>query len=201
MKLRYYSYILNALLLIGIVFFLTKKKVPIDEKITIEYVPIEVPKVVDSIVEIRVPVPVPQKETKIDSTWYNKYVGLKEQSKKDSLFKESIKENEYLETYEDEKIKIDVFTKTRGEIKEQNIPEYIIKPSTVLVPQVTITKAEPPKVHVYGGIEVGIPTTGFDNINPVIKGNILIQGKKGNMITGSYDTNKTAWIGKVWKFW
>lgn len=199
-KYKYISYILNIVLLL-LLFFVVKNCQPEEpeEKIIIEYKEVEVPKIIDSIPKLVKPKTIVKTVTEIDSTYYNKYKELQDQVKKDSLFKETIKINEYKETFEDENVKIDVYTKTRGEVLAQSIPDYTVKPRTESIPHTTIIKAEPKKVHVYGGLELGLPPKNISDFR--IKGNIFVQGKKGNITTFSVDNTKTFYVGKVWKFW
>lgn len=196
---KYLSYILNIVLMAGIVLFVKYcQPEPIEPKVIIEYVEVETPQINDSIpFDEREFIPI-ENSKEVDSTWYIKYTELKEKVDRDSLFREAIKINEYTETYEDENVKIDVYSKTRGELLNQSIPDYIVKPKTVTVPQTTIIKKEPPKINLYGGLELGNPLDG--TLDPILKATGYIQGKKGGMISIAIDTKKNGFIGKIWKF-
>lgn len=201
-KARNISYLANFVLLFLLIFTVKYCRPEMPEpEVIVEYVEVEVPGKVDSIPsnpDPPQPLVITNTEKVIDSTWYNKYQDLKSEREKDSLLKEAITINEYVETYEDENIKIDVYTKNRGIMLDQNIPRYEIFPSTATVPQTTIIQPAPIKSHLYGGIQVGLPTDGSVDIN--VMGNLYFQNKKGNMFTLGADIQKNVYVGKVWKF-
>lgn len=201
MTIKRVSLISNIVLLLALLLVFNcsgnKEEEP-KEKIITEYVEVPVEKIVKEFDTIYEPKPIYVEKEVIDSTYYDKYNELKSQAEKDSLFRESIKIREYTETYEDEHVKIDVYSKVRGELKEQ-APKYEIKPRTVTVPQTTIIKSEPPKIHLYGGLEAGIPTQDFKDFNA--KASLYLQNKKGNMTTLGADLNKTVYVGYVFRIW
>tara|TARA_R110002073_G_scaffold144403_2_gene296492 strand:- start:795 stop:1403 length:609 start_codon:yes stop_codon:yes gene_type:complete len=167
---------------------------PEKEYITVETI-VEVPsveKVFDTIYE---PQPYPVKVKEIDSTYYKKYTDLKTQVEKDSLFKEAIEVNEYNETFEDTLQTINVYSKTRGKLLEQNV-KYTTKPYYITVKDSVELKNR----TVFSiGAEVGVPTIPTLSTSPVLKGNAIITNKRGNSISISYDTEGRVWVGKTWK--
>lgn len=184
-------------LIVGAIVFIRQ----CNTKIEPEYITIEkeilVPSVEKIFDTIRVPVPVDRAVIKIDSTYYDRYLKLKDSVQRDSMFREAIKINEYTQQFEDTLQTIEVYSKTRGDLLEQNV-KYITKPSTILVKDsVEIKKRN----HVHFGAEVGIPIRSSFEVTPVIKGNVVFENKKGNTFSLGYDTEGRVWIGKTWKIW
>lgn len=138
-------------------------------------------------------------ENPVNITLLQKYESLKDSIAKKQLFKEAITENEYNEMYEDSTVKISVYTKVRGKLLKQ-APTYLIKPSKITYKDTTSISIAPlPKIKVYGGIEVGQAVNALV-FKPQIKANLLLQNKKENIWSASYDSNNTAWIGYLVKF-
>ena len=75
----------------------------------------------------------------------------------------------------------------QGEVKEIT-PSYTIKPKKVEVQ----VKPKETVFRLLGGLEVG-NNTKLDGF--AAKANLMLQNKKGNIISGSFDTNQTIWIG------
>lgn len=189
------KFYLGAVALIAVLFLvkgLTEKSEP--EYIYRE-VKVEVPVVEHVFDTIEKPVPVVKKEVEIDSTYYEEYLKLKDSAQKDSLFRETIKINEYDEKFEDSIQTINVYTKSRGEVLEQSV-KYKIKPREVSV--IDSFKVEN-KIHVNLGLELGVPTTQQFSNKPVLKGNLMLVTKKKNIYHISYDTEGRVWVGKTWK--
>lgn len=162
-------------------------------------------------VEIEVPVPVVEKVfdtiykpkpvpyivkgdtvEKIDSTFYNKYVALQDSIKKDSLFREAIKIQEYKPFFEDDTIRIDVYAKVRGELLENGI-SYKTKPRTIKL-DTTLTVPIPTKAKLYVGGGARLPYGKFNTggVAPVPYGGLYLKTKKDNLISLEFDTQSVS---------
>lgn len=104
---------------------------------------------------------------------------------KDSLYAEAIAEQDYHIPFEDSLIKTDSYIKAQGKvlsfkqdytIKEQKIPYR---------PKETV-------LRLLGGFEVG-NTIQLNDFSA--KANIMLQNRKGNILSAGYDTNERIWIG------
>lgn len=165
----------------------------------IEYIPVEVEVLVPSVEKdfdtIYKPTTVYVKVKEIDSSYYKKYVKLKDSVAKDIMFKEAIEINEYKQVFEDTLQTINVYTKSRGTVLSQSV-SYKTKPYTIKVKDSVENKV---KSSLSIGTELGIPTVPSLDMTPVVKGNIIFTNKKGNTFSASYDTEGKVWIGKSWK--
>jgi hypothetical protein len=108
---------------------------------------------------------------------------LANDSVKKLMFEKANQLNKFSQTFDDEKVKIDVSGVSRGTV-ESIKAEYTIKERQI-----------PTKEQIFalrGGLEVGsqLPIS-----SPIFKGNIEFENKKGNSFSYGYDTNKTHWIG------
>lgn len=109
---------------------------------------------------------------------------------RDSICNELIKLKPITSTFENDTIKIDVNGVVQGEIKQIALT-YKIKAKTIevqVIPKETV-------LRVLSGIEIG-NTTQLNNFK--VKANLMLQSRKGNVYSGSYDINKTIWIGCNW---
>lgn len=100
---------------------------------------------------------------------------------KDSLYNAAISLNSFSTEFDDEYLHLTINGIVRGEV-QQITPAYKIKERTV---DVAIPLS---KVRILGGAEIG-----FDNA--AVKGNLMLQNRKGNIISASYDTNGNYWAG------
>jgi len=193
---KYLKYLPWVILAIGLILFINQCN---DKQLESEYIIVEkeilvpsVEKVFDTVYE---PKPVYIKVKEIDSTYYEKYNSLKDQMSKDSLFKESITINEYNQVFVDTLQTINVYSKTRGKLLEQNV-KYTTNPYYITVrDSIEIKK----KSSLSVGSELGVPTVPSLNATPVLKANLIFTNKKGNTFSASYDTEGRVWIGKSWK--
>lgn len=189
------KYLPWAFLIIGAILFVRQcGQEPVIEYVTKE-IKVEVPVVEHVFDTIYEPVPVLKKVKEIDSIYYEKYKQLKDSVAKDSMFKEAIKINEYNQKFEDTLQTINVYSKTRGKLLEQNV-EYTTKPYYITV---TDSIAIKKKTTVSIGFELGVSTIDPFSNRPVIKGNLILKNKRDNPISISYDTEGRAWLGKTWK--
>lgn len=181
---------ITIIVLSFIIYFLTQKPN------NIEYV--EVPTIVEVEVpgkqgEIRIDsIPVPYAvKNPINDELVAKYEKANDSIKK-LLFIMSIAEKEYNISFKDSIQNIDVYSKLKnGELVNQTVT-YDIFPRTETVE--TIVKVPVPKYNkILVGGELGIPIN--NNNKPVGKFNLMFQNKKDNILSLSYDTNGTGWVG------
>lgn len=164
-------------------------------------VPVETTVYIDSIVKVHdtvfEPVPVYVEKVTIDSTYYKKYLELKDSVQRLELFKETIAINEYSLVYNDSVQDITVNSKVRGDLLWQNV-DYDIFPRTVTV---TDTVQHVPGNHFSIGPGLGIPwlNNALDP-SPVfdLRAGYYI-GKSGTMVTGSLDTDGYIRLGGLFK--
>ena len=190
-------------ILIAIIIFLSFKacKKPTIETVEVPIrVEVEVPVVVKEFDTILEPIPVKVVgETKIDSTYYYKYLEAKSMLIKDSLFKEAITIREYKETVEDDTIKIDVYSKVRGSLIQQQIG-YETKPRSIILDTIMDVPVKY-KSKLGAGFEIGVPTGAQLDINQavIVKANAMFDTNKIIYSVG-YDTQRNAWFGLTYKF-
>ncbi len=108
---------------------------------------------------------------------------LANDSVKKLMFEKANQLNKFSQTFDDDKVKIDVSGVSRGTV-ESIKADYTIKERQI-----------PTKEQIFalrGGLEVGsqLPIS-----SPIFKGNIEFENRKGNSFSYGYDTNKTHWIG------
>lgn len=188
---KYWSYAALAILAI----FLVKEcnKPP---KVDYKDVLIEVPiPVVEKQFDTVRPKPITKTKKVIDSTYYKKYLSLKDSVQRDSAYRDAIQINEYNQVFKDTFQTIEVYTKSRGEVLEQSL-KYKTEPRTI-----TVRDSIPiiPKRTFSLGVEVGVPTVHGLGTSPVIKGGIQYKNRKGNTTSLSYDTEGRIWLGKTFK--
>jgi hypothetical protein len=104
---------------------------------------------------------------------------------KQLLFGTAVKLNKFSTKFEDDNLLLNIDGVVQGEVQEVT-PSYTIKKKEVQV------KQKETVLRVLAGGEIGANT----QLNtPAAKANLLFQNKKGNVISASYDTNQTIWIG------
>jgi hypothetical protein len=109
--------------------------------------------------------------------------------KKQQAYEKAIELNNFSTKFEDENIELNINGVVQGEVKEIT-PSYKLKERKLDVP----VKLKETVLRVYVGGEVGVQTSLEMNKLP-LKANLMIQNRKGNIWTGSYDNNGIAWIG------
>ena len=108
-------------------------------------------------------------------------------STKDVIFEKVATLNKFSTKFEDENLLININGIVQGEVKEIT-PNYTIKEKKIEVP----IKLKETVFRVLGGIEVGNNA----QLNAFkLKANLMFQNRKGNIISGSFDTNQTIWVG------
>jgi hypothetical protein len=104
--------------------------------------------------------------------------------KKIILYSKAVQLNQFSTKFEDSNVLININGIVQGEVKE-------------IKPNYTIKEKEKPKqketvFRLLGGFELG----NNKQLNDFkVKGNIMFQNRKGNIISGSFDTNQNVWIG------
>ena len=102
-------------------------------------------------------------------------------------FSKAIQLNRFSTTFDDGNLLLNIDGIVQGEVKEIT-PSYTIKPKKVEVE----VKPKETVFRLLGGLELG-NNTKLDRF--AAKANLLLQNKKGNIISGSFDTNQNIWIG------
>jgi hypothetical protein len=102
-------------------------------------------------------------------------------------FNKAIQLNKFSTKFEDENVVLNINGVVQGEVKEIT-PNYTIKERKMEVP----VKQKETVFRLLGGLELG-NNTQLDAFK--VKANLMFQNKKGNIISGSFDTNQTIWVG------
>ena len=102
-------------------------------------------------------------------------------------FNKAIQLNKFSTKFEDENLLLNINGVVQGEVKEIT-PNYTIKEKKIEVP----VKVKETVFRILGGLEVG-NTAQLDAFK--LKANLMFQNRKGNIISGSFDTNQTIWVG------
>lgn len=169
-------------------------------------VPFQVPVIVDVPIKEYVfepvvnpkPVIAPVKDKGVDKDMLKEFKRLKTENEKLEAYKEATRTRIYNETFEDDVQEITVFSQVAGKLQEQSV-EYKTKPSKVeTVAEGKVEVPVPTKRSLRGGVEMGMPV---DNLRaePIFKGNLLLENKKGLIFSAGYDTEGRAWGGVIVK--
>ena len=126
-------------------------------------------------------------ENPINIKLAEQYVMAKDSIERLNLYLKSIRLNQFSKSFEDDNIKIDINGIVQGEVKEVT-PNYTIKERKLEVP----VQAKETTFRVLAGIEVG-NNTALNDFKA--KANLMFQNRKGNVLTASFDTNQTIWVG------
>jgi len=124
-------------------------------------------------------------ENPLNTELVEQYVKAKDSIERLNLYLKSIKLNSFSSKFEDENLLLNLNGTVRGEVQEIT-PSYTIKKREVEIkPKETVFR-------LLAGAEVGssiiVPKLNF-------KANLMFQNRKGDVISGSYDTDQTVWIG------
>lgn len=150
---------------------------------------------------VNVPIANPSKQSKIStepSFLVQKLIAENEKLKadfakeKDSLkriiaYNKAVNLNEFSTKFEDDNILLNINGIVQGEVKEVT-PNYKIKEKKIEVP----VKVKETALRLLGGLELG-NNTKLDGF--AVKANLMLQNRKGNILSGSFDTNQTIWLG------
>lgn len=131
-------------------------------------------------------------ENPINKQLAEDYLKATDSIKRLKLYLDAIQEKDGTYVYDNNDLKLEVYTKTRGEILEIK-PKYTIKPTKVKI-DVPVKQTV---FAMYGGIEVFNNAT-FNNIG--LKADLGIQNKKGNMFTIGVDTKNNYYVGTKVRF-
>lgn len=107
--------------------------------------------------------------------------------KKVIAYNKAIQLNKFSTKFEDDNLLLNIEGVVQGEVKEIT-PNYTIKEKKIEVP----VKVKETVFRLLGGMEVG-NTKQLDAFK--LKANLMFQNRKGNIISGSFDTNQTIWVG------
>ena len=177
-----------AVIILGLLFFLERKK---KSEVVEVPVKIEVPVPVyvgDTIIQKSKPVVIKQ----IDTFFYNKYQELKDSVKKDSIVKDALTIREYKEQLDDENVTINVTSNVTGRLNTQKI-EYKTKEKTVMI-DTTLQVQTPYKNNFGARVEVGFLSGSIIN-----KLNLEYDMKKWGLSVG-IDTETRKWVGLKYNF-
>ena len=87
----------------------------------------------------------------------------------------------------------------QGFLKEQQVG-YKTKPRSIIL-DTTISVPIPKKAKLFFGGEIGLPLdTYINDIEPVVKANIILKTKKDNLFHLGIDTQFRLWVGMSFKF-
>lgn len=111
-------------------------------------------------------------------------------SVKELKFKDAVQLHRFSSDFEDDNLIININGIVQGEVKELT-PNYTIKERKAE----TQVKSKETAFRLLGGLEVGNTIT-LDNFG--MKANLMFQNRKGNIISGSFNTNQTIWVGYNW---
>ena len=103
------------------------------------------------------------------------------------LYAKTSQLSKFSTTFENDKLILNIDGIVQGEVKEIT-PSYIWKKQAVEVP----IKTKETVLRLLGGLEIG---NNINLSNPIFKANLGVQNRKGNVITGSYDSNKNIYVG------
>lgn len=115
-----------------------------------------------------------------DDSMLTAYKSATDSLQRYKMFAEAIGERDYNVVQEDSLLRIESKIKARGEVLQSKV-SYTIKPReiSVKVPEV--------RFRILAGGEI-------NNIG-VLKGNLHLQNKKGDLFTAGYDTDRRIWVG------
>lgn len=126
-------------------------------------------------------------ENPVNKQLAKQYSSTKDSLQKYKLYLKAIEEREGTSVFDNEDLKLEVYTKTRGELLDIK-PTYTIKERTV-------TATVPTKQNVFA-MYVGGEVVSTDKLDKVgIKADIGLQNRSGNMLTIGIDNNKNYYLG------
>ena len=132
----------------------------------------------------------------VNDTLLKKYQEAKDSLTQLELYKDAITTRVYNEKFEDDVLTINVETKVQGRMLDQDISNYYVKPSTVVL-DTTLTIEVPKKINFLGGVELGLPlsSTGLQPNTPNVKFNLGVQTTNGNLWQAGIDTQRNVYLG------
>jgi hypothetical protein len=103
------------------------------------------------------------------------------------MYVDAIKIRQYKNEFNDSLADISIFTETKGELLKMS-------------PKITIKARLPERKTIfalYGGFEL---SNNLKFNNPIIKGNLRFQNKRGDLFSTGYDTNQNIYLGYDFRF-
>lgn len=189
---------LVIIILAGLVIFLTRDYFEKDEVVV--DVPLDItldlPEIKNTLDTIHVPKPFNvEVENPINKKLLEDYNNAKDTIAKLQKYKDAIAIREYNERFEDDSVRVDVYTQTRGTILKQST-EYLVKSRKVRIDTVIKTVVKVPKQNkLFVTGEVGLPIDNPNINTPVLRGGLIFKNKKDFLIKATIDNRKYVSIG------
>jgi len=131
-------------------------------------------------------------ENPINKQLAEDYLKATDSIKRLKLYLDAIQEKDGTYVYDNKDLKLEIYTKTRGELLEIK-PKYTIKPTEVKV-DVPVKQTV---FAMYGGLELG-NNSSLSNLS--VKADVGIQNKKGTIFSVGADTRGNYFVGAKVKF-
>lgn len=146
------------------------------------------------------PLVVKEKEVIIDSSYYNKWLKLKDSIERDRMIRDALTIREYNTKFEDDTLTIDIYSKVRGTLLEVK-SKYTTKPFTTVI-DTTLKVKVPARAKFYGGFELIMPTRDFIGLGnePLFQVGGILKTKEDRLIKVGITNKKQVVAGYYWKF-
>lgn len=131
-------------------------------------------------------------ENPINKKLAEDYLKATDSIKRLKLYLDAIQEKDGTYVYDNKDLKLEIYTKTRGELLEIK-PNYTIKPVEVKV-DVPVKQTV---LAMYGGLEI-LNNPNLNNLG--VKAEVGIQNKKGTIFTIGADTRSNYYVGAKVRF-
>ena len=131
-------------------------------------------------------------ENPINKQLAEDYLKATDSIKRLKLYLDAIQEKDGTYVYDNKDLKLEIYTKTRGELLEIK-PNYTIKPTEVKV-NVPVKQTV---LAMYGGLEI-LNNPNLNNLG--VKAEVGIQNKKGTIFTIGADTRSNYYVGAKVRF-
>ena len=131
-------------------------------------------------------------ENPINKQLAEDYLKATDSIKRLKLYLDAIQEKDGTYVYDNKDLKLEIYTKTRGELLDIK-PKYTIKPTEVKV-DVPVKQTV---FAMYGGLEL-INNANLNNLG--VKAELGIQNKRGTIFTLGADTRSNYYVGAKVKF-
>jgi hypothetical protein len=130
-------------------------------------------------------------ENPINKELYKKYIETKDSLGRVKIYLDAIEEREQTQIFDNKDVKIEVYTKTRGQLLELK-PKYTIKEREEQVQ----VKQKQSVFAVYTGLAVEASTS----LNKLVpKAQLGLQNKRGDVLSLYYSTDKSVGIGYTFR--
>jgi hypothetical protein len=131
-------------------------------------------------------------ENPINKKLAEDYLKATDSIKRLKLYLDAIQEKDGTYVYDNKDLRLEIYTKTRGELLEIK-PKYNIKPAELKV-DVPVKQTV---LAMYGGLEI-LNNSTLSNL--AVKAEVGIQNKKGTIFTVGADTRSNYYVGAKVKF-